>query len=126
MLSFRSIFIAAAAFVTIASGIPTASPTPHVLSAGAAAGVRGGGGANGGVRGGASGGLGGLGSGLGGIGNLLGGLLKPVSGVISTKRGPTSPGDIFKTCFDGVELVVVKIGHYPYFHYFSIQYLKIS
>lgn len=112
MFSFRSIFIAATAFATIASGIPTAPLTPNVLDV---RGIRGGvcSGFHGGAVGASS--LAGLGGGLGSLGSLLGGLLNPVSHTGSTKRGSTSPGDIFKTCSDGVELIVVKIGQYSYF-----------
>ena len=54
--------------------------------------------------------------GLGGIGR------RPATPTgLLTKRSPTSPGDVFKTCSDGVELVVVKIGQPHIFINFSIQ-----
>ena len=111
MLSFRSILLAATAFATISSAIPTA-PLMHNIP---------------GVPSAPSGDLddlfGGLGSG-GGIVADIGELLAGVSGSdiiqtsraapagLPTKRGTTSVGDIFKICSDGVELIVAKIGQY--------------
>ena len=146
MLSLRFISIAAAAaFATITSAIPTAPPTPSdpssagggvanarrfsVAQVGAGLGVKLAGGKT--VAGGAIGAYGAiLGSKLL-SGGVKGGITRPaVAGappqaasadLVPTKRGPTSPGDIFKTCSDGVELVVVKIGQYhKYLYYFNI------
>ena len=143
MLSLRFISIAAAAaFATITSAIPTAPPTPSVPSSaggggvanarrfsvaqvGAGLGVKLAGGKT--VAGGAIGAYGAiLGSKLL-SGGVKGGVTRPVASappqadLVPTKRGPTSPGDIFKTCSDGVELVVVKIGQYhKYLYYFNI------
>ena len=111
MLSFRSIFIAAAAFATIASAIPAAPPTPNIPgvpgSAGDARALD--------LVGGLGGLLhldGGIDVSLGGP-HGLGGATRPATlAGLPTKGSSTSPGDIFKTCSDGIELIVVKIGQY--------------
>ena len=109
MPSFRSILLAATAFVSISSAIPTARPMPNIP----------------GVPSGDPDSIiasGDLGAGAGaGFGELLGVVLGSDSNSdvvqashagLPTKRGTTSVGDIFKACSDGVELIAVKIGQY--------------
>lgn len=121
MLSFRSIFVAATAFATITSAIPSLFPSSHVL------GVPGGAHAAHGVSVGGSCRVRGGGGVQCGIGNIFNSFVRPTSHRSSpTKRGPTlaSPGDIFKTCSDGVKRVVVKIGQYHIsilFCYFNLN-----
>ena len=137
MLSFRSILVAAATFASIASAIPTPDVSGSLNGVSVAVA---------GFSGSLSGAAGGLGElrrshedvaaapdsqptkrilGLN-LGHILHGLdprgVAPATPAgLPTKRGqPSSPGDIFKTCSDGVELVVVKIGAISYFHFFKI------
>ena len=105
MFSFRPILLAAAAFATITSAILAAPPAGEALKIVT-------------VPGGAV--LGGVAGAAGAAGKLLGGVLgseitrprRAVHADLPTKPGITSASDIFKTCSDGVELIVVKIGQY--------------
>jgi hypothetical protein len=124
MLSLRSIFIAAAAFATIASAVPTTPSAADILGVpNAARGLSllgGGGGHAGGsnVCGGVCGGGGRIGrlAGLNLGDSLLGGVLRPAG--LPIKRDSTSPGDILKTLLEDVKVIVVQIGQLIFLIYF--------
>lgn len=142
MLSFRSFFIAAAAFATLASASPTAN-NPSGAPNNAARGLISIGGLFSGSVGHSGGGVcsnvcGGFVSGysLGGLNNFLGGVLHSrddvpvdsfmVPGDLHTikREDPPSTGDIIKTLYDGVKLIIVKIGQFLSFiiYFLSIEF----
>jgi len=108
MLSFRSILLAAAAFATIASAIPTSDT---VTSGGPTNALRGFG-----LSGVLSSIFGGTDSGSGDGGGYGGGLpYSPYDGAVPelsgapVKRGDYSCGDIIKKCHDDIAVIVLKI-----------------
>ena len=117
MLSFRSFFIAAAAFATLTSASPTAGSvsvpnTARGLGLGGLLGHSGGG-----VCSNVCGTYSGYGSGSFGLGlgdNLLAGVLqRDVLDDSPTKREDALyTGDIIKTLYDGIKLIIVKIGQF--------------
>lgn len=106
MLSFRSILLAAAAFATVASAIPTpAGPLDGVPGV---SGITGGGGplAVADSVTGAIGGLGGLGGALGGAGSVV---------PAGLRRGEHhSPKEVFEKCHDGMAGLVVELSRYHF------------
>ena len=140
MLSFRSFFIAAAAFATLASASPTAN-NPSGAPNNAARGLISIGGLFSGSVGHSGGSVcsnvcGGFVSGysLGGLNNFLGGVLHSrddvpvdsfmVPGDLHTikREDPPSTGDIIKTLYDGVKLIIVKIGQFLSFIIYFFKY----
>ena len=139
MLSFRPILVAAVALAAVASAIPAPPPPPTLNTRDVLGSLVG-------TVSGLSGSLDGVTVGLkrspedvvpAGLPTkrILGidlshilhglGLGHGLDGVTSAgspnKRGqPSSPGDIFKACSDGVELIVVKIGRFIVFPLFLV------
>ena len=85
---FRSIFLAVAAFATVASAVPT--PSPQGIPA------------LGGIL---SGGAGGTTNSIGGSGDGT----SSGSEILPLPRGQYNPSDSFKNCHEGLLAVVVKI-----------------
>ena len=82
MLSFRSIVFATAAFATITSAFPTPADIDSIKGV------------------------------IAGLSGSISGAFRRESLEDAVPAGlqPSSLGDIFKKCFDSVELIVVKIG----------------